>query len=241
MTHEHWTDRLSDYLDNDLPAGERAAVDAHLRECPACRATLDELRAVTARAHALADRAPVNDLWPGIAAAIGSDITPLAPRRQRAPAARRFSFSMPQLAAAAVFLMAVSGGTVWTLRNAGAARPTALASAPGHAPSAPAATVGGSGVRPTEFTTVRPTAEQSYDAAVADLEQVLKEGRGRLDDRTLQIVEKNLATIDSAVTQARRAVEQDPANAYLNSYLAHTMRRKIDLLRQVVALTSAQS
>jgi len=241
MTHPHWTDRLSDYLDDDLTAGERAAADAHLRDCAACRATLDELRAVTARAQALADRAPVNDLWPGIAAAIGPEITPIAPRRQSVPTARRFSFSMPQLAAAAVLLMAVSGGAVWTLRNAGSASPTTLAAGSGHAPSAPAAGPGGSTVRPTEFTTVRPTAEQSYDAAVADLEQVLKEGRGRLDDRTLKIVEKNLATIDSAVTQARRAVEQDPANAYLNSYLAHTMRRKIDLLRQVVALTSAQS
>jgi anti-sigma factor RsiW len=241
MTQAHWTDRLSDYLDNDLTAGERAAADAHLRECAACRATLDELRAVTARAHALADRTPVNDLWPGIAAAIGSDITPLAPRRQRAPTARRFSFSMPQLAAAAVLLMAVSGGAVWTLRNGGRAPEASVAAAPVRSPATRGALPGGSGVRPTEFTTVRPTAEQSYDAAVADLEQVLKEGRGRLDDRTLQIVQKNLATIDSAVTQARRAVEQDPANAYLNSYLAHTMRRKIDLLRQVVALTSAQS
>ena len=235
MTHEHWTDRLSDYLDNDLPAGARAAVDAHLRDCPACRATLDELRAVTARAQALAARAPVNDLWPSIAAAIGSDISPLSARRR--PATRRFSFSMPQLAAAAVLLMAVSGGAVWTLRNAAPGRPTAIAAAPSRTPSAPAPST----VRPTEFTTVRPTAEQSYDAAVADLQQVLQAGRGRLDDKTLRIVEKNLATIDSAVAQARRAVEQDPANAYLNSYLAHTMRRKIDLLRQVVALTSAQS
>jgi hypothetical protein len=233
MTHEHWTSRLSDYLDNELPSEARAAVDAHLRDCPACRATLDELRAVTARAQALADRSPVNDLWPAIAAAIGSDISPLSPRRQ--PATRRFSFSMPQLAAAAVLLMAVSGGAVWTLRDAGPSRPTAMAAAPSRTPS-PSSTV-----RPTEFTTVRPTAEQSYDAAVADLQQVLQAGRGRLDDKTLKIVEKNLATIDSAVAQARRAVEQDPANAYLNSYLAHTMRRKIDLLRQVVALTSAQS
>jgi hypothetical protein len=241
MTQAHWTDRLSEYLDNDLTPGERAAADVHLRDCAACRATLDELRAVTARAHALADRAPVNDLWPGIAAAIGSDITPLAPRRQRPPAARRFSFSMPQLAAAAVLLMAVSGAAVWTLRNGSRAPEGSVATAPVRAPATRGTLPGGSAVRPTEFTTVRPTAEQSYDAAVADLEQVLKEGRGRLDDRTLQIVQKNLATIDSAVTQARRAVEQDPANAYLNSYLAHTMRRKIDLLRQVVALTSAQS
>ena len=48
-------------------------------------------------------------------------------------------------------------------------------------------------------------------------------------------------TIDSAVVAARRALEKDPANSYLNSYLAHTMRRKIDLLRQAAALTSAQS
>jgi anti-sigma factor RsiW len=238
MTHEEWTSRLSEYLDNELAPAERAALDAHLRECPACRATLDELRAVTARAHALADRTPVNDLWPGIAAAIGSDISPLAARRRREPGTRRFSFSMPQLAAAAVLLMAVSGGAVWTLRNAAPTRPAAVAAAPARVPSGPSAS---SPIRPTEFTTVRPTAEQSYDAAVADLEQVLREGRGRLDDRTLLIVEKNLATIDSAVAQARRAVEQDPANAYLNSYLAHTMRRKIDLLRQVVALASAQS
>jgi anti-sigma factor RsiW len=237
MTHEHWISRLSDYLDNELATEERAALDAHLRECPTCHATLDELRAVTARAGTLADRAPVNDLWPGIAAAIGSDINPLAQRR-RGPVTRRFSFSMPQLAAAAVLLMAVSGGAVWTLRNAAPARPAAVAAAPARVPSGPSAP---STIRPTEFTTVRPTAEQSYDAAVADLEQVLREGRGRLDDRTLLIVEKNLATIDSAVAQARRAVEQDPANAYLNSYLAHAMRRKIDLLRQVVALASAQS
>ena len=238
MTHEHWTSRLSEYLDNELAAGERAALEAHLRECPACRATLDELRAVAARAHALADRAPVNDLWPGIAAAIGSEITPLARRGGRGRGTRRFTFSMPQLAAAAVLLMAVSGGAVWTLRNATPARPAALATGPGPVQPGRSAP---STIRPTEFTTVRPTAEQSYDAAVADLEQVLREGRGRLDNRTLAIVQKNLATIDSAVAQARRAVEQDPANAYLNSYLAHTMRRKIDLLRQVVALASAQS
>ncbi|HJP56239.1 MAG TPA: zf-HC2 domain-containing protein, partial [Gemmatimonadales bacterium] len=64
MTTGHWTSRLSEYLDNELSAPERAAADAHLRTCAACRGTLDELRAVTARAHALADRAPANDLWP---------------------------------------------------------------------------------------------------------------------------------------------------------------------------------
>ena len=236
MTNEHWTSRLSEYLDNDLTASERTAADAHLRTCPACRATLDELRAVTARAQALADRAPVNDLWPAIAAAIGSDISPLSPRREPRPGRRRFSFSVPQLAAAAILLVTLSGGLVWTL---GAPRATTVAAAPA-AGSTPAAAPS-SAVRATGFTTPRPTAEQSYDAAVSDLERVVQAGRGRLDPKTLTVVQKNLAVIDSAVAQARRAVEQDPGNTYLNSYLAHTMRRKIDLLRQVATLASAQS
>ena len=237
MINEHWTDRLSEYLDNDLSPADRAAANAHLRLCPTCAAMLDELRAVTARAHALADHAPANDLWPAIAAAIGSDISPLSPRRKE-NGRRRFSFSVPQLAAAALVLATVSGGVVWTL---GVPRASNVAVAPvsSVSPSQPA-TAGGA-VRPTGFTTPRPTAEQSYDAAVADLERVVAAGRGRLDEKTLQVVRKNLAVIDSAVAQARRAVEQDPANSYLNSYLAHTMRRKIDLLRQVATLASAQS
>jgi anti-sigma factor RsiW len=238
MINEHWTDRLSAYLDNDLTPAERAAAGAHLRICPACAAMLDELRAVTARAHALDDRAPANDLWPGIAAAIGSDISPLSPRRRETGGRRRFSFSVPQLAAAAVLLAALSGGVVWTL---GMPRARSVAVAPA-APASPSRAGASDGtIRQTSFTTPRPTAEQSYDAAVADLERVVQAGQGRLDEKTLQIVRKNLAVIDTAVAQARRAVEQDPANSYLNSYLAHTMRRKIDLLRQVATLASARS
>lgn len=239
MMNEHWTSRLSEYLDNDLTPADRAAADAHLRSCHACTAMLDELRAVTARAHALSDHAPASDLWPAIAAAIGSDISPLSPRRkENRGGGRRFSFSVSQLAAAAVLLAALSGGIVWTLGLSHAPVVAVAPAPPAAASSAPATS---STARLTGFTTPRPTAEQSYDAAVADLERVVEAGRGRLDAKTLRVVQKNLAVIDTAVAQARRAVEQDPANSYLNSYLAHTMRRKIDLLRQVATLASVRS
>ena len=79
-----WTGRLSEYLDDTLAGSERAALDAHLAGCAACRATLDELRRVVARARGLEDRPPAADLWPGIAERIGvsAEVVSLAARRR---------------------------------------------------------------------------------------------------------------------------------------------------------------
>jgi anti-sigma factor RsiW len=41
--NEHWIDRLSEYLDGELPDNERVALEAHLQECDQCTATLDDL------------------------------------------------------------------------------------------------------------------------------------------------------------------------------------------------------
>jgi hypothetical protein len=81
----------------------------------------------------------------------------------------------------------------------------------------------------------------SYDAAVADLERILQDGRGRLDSTTVRVLEQNLAVIDAAMAQARRAVAADSANLYLNSHLAETMRRKLVLLRQAASLVATAS
>ena len=70
--HDSWTDKLSDYLDDELPDGERKAVAAHLAGCPGCMSTLEELQRVAAAAAALAPIRPRDDLWSGIASRIGS-------------------------------------------------------------------------------------------------------------------------------------------------------------------------
>lgn len=122
-------------------------------------------------------------------------------------------------------------GYDYALANDGAAvvPAAALPAAPAAPAQVPVTTVGAG------------TASPSYDAAVDDLEQILAEGRGRLDTATVRVLEENLALIDRAIAQARRAVAADSANLYLNTHLAETMRRKIDLLRQAAALVSAVS
>ncbi|MGH7530170.1 MAG: anti-sigma factor, partial [Gemmatimonadales bacterium] len=87
--NDQWTDRLSEYLDGELPAAERAALEAHLATCADCRDTAAELRTVVARAQALEDRPPARDLWPELRARM----TPGRGAGGSAP--RRLSFSVP--------------------------------------------------------------------------------------------------------------------------------------------------
>ncbi len=125
-TYDRWTDRLSEYLDGELDAGERAALELHLATCGDCALALDELRAVIAAAQALEDAPPEHDLWAGIEARLGPvpgstlpepAVISLSDRR------RRFSFTLPQLAAAGIAVVALSSTLVWlvTTRLGGSA------------------------------------------------------------------------------------------------------------------------
>jgi len=215
-----WTNRLSEYLDGDLPEKERAGLEAHLPGCADCRATLQQLRRVVARAQALDDRPPTADLWPAIARHVG--VVSLDARRAR----RRLSFTVPQLAAAAVALALLSAGSAWLLGH----RPT-----PTQAPQAT--------TTPSPILTNVGTYEANprYAAAVASLERVLAQGRSRLDTATVRVIEKNLGIIDRAIRDAQSALAADPANSYLNLHLAEEMRRKLELLRQAAALAGART
>jgi hypothetical protein len=214
-----WNDRLSEYLDDELAAGERAEIEAHLRDCVRCRTDLEALRGVTARAAALADRPPAADLWPGVASRIGAPQSATVTRQPR-----RFSFTMPQLVAAGLALMVLSGGMVWMARLGGP-----------QSDFPPTAASGPPAVTPASF------ADTSYDAAVADLQRMLETNRDRLDKETVRVLEENLATIDRAIAQCRAALAADPANIYLNTYLAETMARKLSLLRRANGLADRSS
>ncbi len=214
---------LSAYLDGDLTGAELAQAEAHLAACDACRSALDDLRRLVRRAGALDDRAPERDLWAGIATRIAaeraSDVVPLASRR-------RFAFTMPQLAAAAVALMVVSAGSVMLLQPAGT---PAAPSAPMPSLTAPARTVNLPSQR----------AVDSYDAAIAELERSLAANRGRMDSSSVAVVERSLRVIDSAITQARAALARNPDNLYLNGTLQRALDSKLEVLRQVATLTVA--
>jgi Putative zinc-finger len=216
--HDAVNDRLSEYLDDELTAVERRDVDAHLASCAQCRADLEGLRRVVARATALHDTPPERDLWAGVAARIGTGATttPAAPR-----AARRFSFTLPQLVAAGLALMVLSGSMVWLARMGGERTDFPSVAAE------PVITVN--------------FADGAYDEAIADLQRTLDAGRASLDKETVRILEENLQSIDRAIAQCRAALAEEPANVYLNEYLAAARARKLAFLRAATSIAGPKS
>ena len=230
MTTDSFTDRLSEYLDGELSAPERAAVDAHLLECAACRSTLDDLRAVVAEAAQLANAPPARELWSGIAARIAPGGRPRArvsPFRRAITS--RLSFTLPQLAAAGIALMVLSGGLVWMARSGDPRADFQPISAQTEPRSDTRM------IAPANF------ADAHYDEAIADLERTLEAGRTKLEPETVRVLEENLRAIDRAIDQCRRALAMDPANVYLNTHLADTRQRKLTLLRRATTLATLGS
>lgn len=223
---EHWTERLSEYVDGTLPAEERRLVDAHLSECEACAEVAGELRAVAERAGTLADRPPSRDLWPGIAARIDAPTAAEVIRLSDIRPRRRFAFTLPQLIAASIALVLVSAGGAHLIQRAGP-DPATVAVQPGAVELVPVV--------------LRTPAIERYDHAVAELSAVLEAGRQRLDPTTVRILERNLQLIDKAIAEAMQAVADDPASVYLHAHLAATMQRKLAVMRQAADLIAAAS
>ena len=228
----HWTDRLSEYVDGDLPSEEARALELHIESCLACASALEEVRAVVAAAAALPERPPRRDLWPGIEArltprttdGVSADVVPIGAFR---PRGRRVSATVPQLLAAGIALVVFSAGAVW-LATGSEAPAVATGAAPG----------------PTEATAAVQSPflhTAAWEEAVSDLQGEFDLRRSELDPATIMVVERNLALIDEAIAEARRALEADPSSGFLNGYVAEAMRRKVDLLRQATRIQRSET
>ena len=246
--HDPWIERISDSIDGTLDASAEQALTAHLQECAECRSVAQELRSVVAAAHEAPLLEPTRDLWPAIASQLGTRrttgaplassyiarmaaVSPLRPGSARSRPARRFSFSAPQLAAAAVLLMALSGTAVWLAGNGPPAQPVATGTIIQSADDEPG----------SAQLTALPGPGAEYEADVADLERALEENRARLDPVTVDVIERSLESIDRAIEDARTALAADPGNPYLHRQLDNTMQKKIAVLRRAAGVQRARS
>ncbi len=203
------------------------ALDRHLSACNECRAVLDQLREVRTRAQRLEDRVPGNELWTGIAARIRADGEQQASREATSTPRERWrvALSVPQLLAAGVALMIVSGGAVQLM----------------HTNRDANVSLAGQSVVETPGVVTAAFDIREYDLIIAELQLVLEERRAALAPATVRTLEHNLAVIDRAIAEATDALAQDPSNEYVAGHLAKTMKQKVRLLQRMVSMPSAAS
>lgn len=266
MTHRNLTcpeldERLGDYLEGALDDSTAAAIELHLSGCDACRALVADFERITRSAAALPELTPSHDLWPAIAQRIQAPVADLgahaATRRatHAAPAWRRVRTGA--LAAGLVGITAVTTYFLSTRASAPALadRPTVdtaavtpaptVAAAPATAESssttlatAPAASAAGSPAALPVSHDARVPARETFTSEISSLRGIVAERRDQLDPRTIAVLETSIATIDSAIADARRALEADPASRFLSSQLNKALEKKLGLLRTVALLPS---
>lgn len=102
-THPH--DELAVYALDALEPDERAVIDAHLGDCPACRAELDGYQATIGQMTVPEE--PPDQVWEGISRQIRAAPAPVVSLEERRPDRSRFL-----LAAAAAVVMVVGLGAL---------------------------------------------------------------------------------------------------------------------------------
>jgi len=243
-SHDEIRSRLSAWLDDDLDESRRRMVSEHLEGCGACRALLGDLERIREEARALPPREPEEDLWPGIRAAMEGTVE--GGEHQdgagAATARRGLFLTLPQLAAAALVVLAVgvSGGW-WLAPVASAGSPAGSSPSPLRATGGPPSDGAGPGSTGTEGAAVPvalPAEVRELGKEAEGLRADFRERSRALDGRTVRTVDENLAVIDRAIREAEAAYARSPGNAFLERHLVESYRRKVTHLRDAVAVTS---
>ena len=214
MTCQELDLRLDDWLDGALTGDAAREVESHHAGCSACRERERELRQLLAHAAALPRSvAPARDLWPGIAERVGGGWPFWLGWGAR-------GFQPLALAAAAVVVLGLAALVLTRL----APERVRTVTMPAATPSATTFVAGGSAADP-----VLAQAER----------EALQRHRGVLPAEDLARVESNLQVIDRALAEVREALVKNPKNPELNRMLVATHRKKVDVLRRVVRLSTA--
>ncbi len=236
MTEHLSAERMHDLLDGLVPPDVAEREEAHLEACPACRSEYEGLTALVAALHALPSEAGApTQTWAGIEARLGAteaavrdtEVLPFPPFPGASPRRRRLSFTVSQLAAAAVLVALLSAGTVW-LALSGGSGAAPIATAPPLEDHGSAARMAASG-------------EVAYDAALMELEDLVTRNRDRIAPETLEALDASLATIDAAMEEIRRALARDPNSELLARLLINQQRSKLRVLGQAATAVQARS
>jgi hypothetical protein len=227
MSCQDFEQAIHELADGTLDEAGRRRLDAHLATCAACRAFTDDVRAIRRAAGALETPAPPPSVWPRLAEQIGERGAPKA--------SAGWPMTARWLAVAATLVVAVGAALVF-IRSSPTPPP------PAPSPAGPVTPVSAGNASPDEFVqgveTELQAAQRHYENALANLEQMAKNGRPGVDSQVAQTLRTNVALVDRAIQDSRAALRTDPQSEPARESLFEALRRKVALLQDTIALVN---
>jgi hypothetical protein len=213
--------RIGELVDGTLDAGDREAVEAHVRACDRCAGMVRDFDRLRQAARSLGPIDPPAHVWLEIAGQL-RQATPPAPAAL-SPSGR--GSPVWQWAGLAAALVVITTGAYVFLRLE--------RSTPAKPPTTAATSATGSvQVFADELT----EAMTHYEKAIAELEVITKANNGSLDPALAATLQKNLLVIDDAITESRTALIRDPTSLPASDSLLEALQRKVSVLQETVAL-----
>jgi hypothetical protein len=206
---------LSEYVDGSLAGRKRARLERHLAACPACRQVLEDFRAITDVAPALAGPELRASVWPRIRARL--EALEMEPSRAGVPVPgrRAFGWGMPALkfaGVAAIILMLAASGVFFGLRLGKRGVPERIAD-------------------PEKYTLAKlDAAEHDCQKAIRSLSEAFAARQGTIAPQVADIFERNLAVVDATIQTCRQDVLKNPDNLQARNYLLAAYMDKVSVL-----------
>ena len=221
MSCERTDSLLDDFIDDELSGDRRDAVERHVASCTRCRERVARRRSLGRAARELATEiAPPRDLWPEIRDS-------LEPGRRTETTGRGVAWTRWGALAASFLLVSVAAITALRDRNVAPTESDDLGLVPGGA--TPTASTGTGHLL---------AAELEYEAATELLMAAIEGKREHLSPEALEVLERNLAIIDTAIDEIRDSLDEAPDARGREQTLTAMYRRRIELLRRVSRLSS---
>jgi len=215
-------ERLSAFVDGDLPPSEAAALRTHATDYTACTSAIVELRALVSNAGALDAPEPPPTLWPSIAGELerGERFAWLKISLWR-------PFGIGALAGAvAVALLLVAVPAIRAPGNAvPAGPPGAEAVANGPAPTDPLLHEA-----EAEFA----QAAAAYERSIEKLRGLLAREEARWSPQERSRMAERLALLDDAIARSRELARRTPGDSAGNEQLFAAYQQKIAFLAAAV-------
>ena len=213
------TERLSAFVDGELPPAEAAAVRAHASGCAACTAALADLRALVTNVRGLDVPEPPPTLWPAIEGALH--------RRERF-AWLKISLWRPMgigalAGAVAVVLVTVALPAVRARWNrAPVAPPVQIAATPVSDPLLHEAEA--------EFA----QAAAAYERSIEKLRALLAREEARWSPQERTRMAERLGRLDDVIARSRELARRTPGDSAGNEQLFAAYQQKIAFLAAAV-------